>query len=191
MFYFFFFFLEESRNIWCEEQPVRSNCVMSPVNGGSWDYKTHSCEDDSLIWNAFSRRRNVRLRWDLSCLHFPKVKKKKRHHVSKCRPIYFWRRIHLMAAWLLIALDSTASHHKTTFSRQTGNNRHVNYMVGVFKYGHYIHVCQLIEHQIISKKWSCISKPDQPGPARPGPAQRLSLAANLQGAMGQGICNHV
>lgn len=72
---FFFFFFEESRNIWCEEQPVHSICVMSPVNGGSWDYKTHSCEDDSLIWNTSSRRRNVRLRWDLSSLHFPKEKK--------------------------------------------------------------------------------------------------------------------
>lgn len=36
------------------------------VNGGRWDHKTHSCDDDSLIWNMSSRRTNVWLRWELS-----------------------------------------------------------------------------------------------------------------------------
>lgn len=33
------------------------------VNGGSWDHKTHSCDDDSLIWNVSSRRTNVWMSW--------------------------------------------------------------------------------------------------------------------------------
>lgn len=59
------------------------------VNGGSWAHKTHSHDDDSLIWNMSPRRTNVWMRWERGRVHLYLPTDHKSHFFSGSSRLYW------------------------------------------------------------------------------------------------------